>query len=248
MLTYQPGVTLAHRLDPRTKLAFQLGIAIAAVAHPEPVWLAGLTVLALGAVLVAGLSPLAALRAYRVILLVLALGPVIAGARLGPPWFAVDPALHSLRSVARIVPILLVSAAYVHSTPVRDTRAAVQWLVPGRFGRLLGVGIGLTFRFLPVVRRDVAQVREAISARGGDTRPLRDRVGRLAFLSAARAMDRSTRLSVALRARCFAYNPTLPDLALGRVDVPVLLLGLGLAVSPLVPLLPLVPLFSPLIG
>ena len=234
MLTYAPGESIVHRLDPRTKLLFQAGLAVAAIAHPDLVWILGLTAVALLGLAAADLSALRALRAYRFVLVVLALGPVIAGIRLGPPWFALDAAAGSLRSVGRLVPVLLVSAAYVHTTPVRETRAAIQWLVPGRVGQVLGVGVGLTVRFFPLLRRDVGSVRDAVRARGGERRSLRDRLGRIGFLSAARALDRADRLATALKARCFAWNPTLPALSMGRWDVPVLLLGLGLAVSPLV--------------
>ncbi len=230
MLTYVPGETVVHRLDPRAKLGFQLGFAVAAFANPEPAWLGGVTLVALAALAAARLSPLVVLRSYRVIFAVLALGPLIAGFRPGPPWFLVDPALDSVLAIARVVPVLLVSAAYVHATPVRDTRAAIQWAIPGRFGQLLGVGVGMTVRFVPLVRADVRRVREAIAARGGDRRPLHDRVGRLGLLSARRALARADRLSVALQARCFAWNPTLPPLSVGPADAAVTAAGIGLAV------------------
>jgi len=239
MIAYAPGDTLAHRLDPRSKVAFQFGLAVFAVAHATPRGLAASFALALLALATARLSPLRALRAYWVILAVLALGPVIAGLTLGPPWVRADPALASLASVLRIVPILLVSAAFVHATPVRDVRAAIQWAVPGRLGRLLGVGVGLTIRFVPVVRGDVAAARDAIRARGGDARPFYERAGRIALLSVQRALARADALAVALRARAFSYNPTLPELRFRSRDVPVVLAGVTLAVSPLVPGLPL---------
>lgn len=233
MLTYEPGETVAHRLDPRSKLAFQVGFAVAVFAAPSVRWLAGLVVLAVACSLAARLSPLRVLRAYWIVLVVLATGPVLGGVALGPPWFRVEGALGSLRSVARVVPILFVSGAFVYSTPVRETRAAIQHTVPGRFGQLLGVGVGLTFRFVPVVRSDVRQVREAIRARGGEARPLRDRAQRVATLSLRRAIGRADRLSVALRARCFAYNPTLPALGFSRLDYLVLAASVLLAASPL---------------
>jgi biotin transport system permease protein len=233
MLSYRPGDGLAHRLDPRSKLAFQAGFAVAVFARPAPAWLAAMTALAVGCLAVARLSPLRGLWAYRVVLVVLALGPVLGGAVPGPPWFRVGPALESLRAVARVVPVLLVSAAFVRSTPVRDTRAAVQRTVPGRPGQLLGVGVGLTVRFVPVVRADVRRVRDAVRARGGDRRSLRDRASRLATLSVLRALVRSDRLALALRARCFAYDPTLPALRFSRPDYPVLALAVLLAATPL---------------
>lgn len=233
MLRYTPGETLAHRLDPRTKLCFQAGFAIAVFAQPTPPRLAGMTVVAFLVLVVAGASLRRTLRAYWVVLLLLALGPVVAAVTLGPPWVDTDRAAGSALAVARVVPVLFVSGAYVHATPVRDTRAAVQRTVPGRTGRLLGVGMGLTFRFVPVVREDVRRVREAVLARGGRDRPFRDRVSRIATLSLVRALDRRDRLAVALRARCFAWNPTLPRLAFGRADYPVLVLSVGLALTPL---------------
>ncbi|MEF8814712.1 MAG: energy-coupling factor transporter transmembrane protein EcfT [Halovenus sp.] len=233
MVRYTPGRTLAHRLDPRTKLCFQAGFAVAVFSRPTPLWLAGMTVVALLVLVVAGASLRRTLRAYWFVLLFLALGPVIAALTLGPPWVDIDRAAGSALAVARVVPILLVSGAYVHATPIRDTRAAVQRTVPGRAGRLLGVGMGLTFRFVPVVREDVRRVRDAVLARGGRDRPFRDRVSRIATLSVVRALDRRDRLAVALRARCFAWNPTLPRLAFERADYPVLALSVVLALTPL---------------
>ncbi|WP_226011827.1 energy-coupling factor transporter transmembrane component T family protein [Halomicrobium salinisoli] len=237
MLSYEPGDALAHRLDPRAKLLFQAGVAVAAFARTDPAWLAGTALLGLAACWPARLSPLRVLRSYRVVLAVLALAPLLAGVALGPPWFRVGPALESLVAVARVVPVLLVSAAYVTTTPVRETRAAIQWLVPGRVGQALGVGVSLTVRFFPLVLRDVRATRTAITARLGDERPLADRARRLSVRSLHRTLDRSDRLALALRARCFAWNPTLPALSFGARDYPVLALGLALLATPLLGLL-----------
>lgn len=233
MIGFEPGDTPAHRLDPRSKLAFQFGFAVAAVAHGSTVGLAASFALALLALASARLSPIEALRAYWPVLLLLALGPVGAGVSLGPPWFDVDAAAVSLRSVLRVVPILLVSAAFVRSTPVRETRAAIQWAIPGRAGALLGVGVGLTFRYVPVLRRDVTTIRDAMAARAGETRPVRERAGRLVTQSVRRALERSDALSVALRVRCLSYGPTLPRLSFGRLDWLVLSGAVALAMSPL---------------
>jgi biotin transport system permease protein len=220
----------ADRLDPRSKLAVQFGVALAAFGLPVA-WLAPLTGLALLALAAARLPLAAALSRYRVVLAVLALGPVIGGVALGPPWIRPAGALASLRSVLRLVPVLLVSAAYVESTPVRATRAAVQRTIPGRPGQLLGAGIGLTVRLFPVVRADVARVRTALAARNGGVRSLRERARLTVSLSLGRAVARADRLALALRARCFAYNPTLPACSFSRWDYPVFVLGAGLSLA-----------------
>jgi biotin transport system permease protein len=233
MLTYQSGATALHRLDPRGKLLVQFGLAIAVVAHPTVPWLVGATLLGLAALAAARLSPLTVVRAYWVVFAVLAVAPLLAGVALGPPWLRVDPALDSLRAVARVVPVLFVSAAYLRTTSVRETRAAVQRVVPGKPGQLLGVGMALVVRLFPLVLSDVREVRDAIRARGGERRSPWERARVLVVRSLDRTLARSDRLGVALRARCFAWNPTLPALAFEGRDYPVLALGLALTLSPL---------------
>lgn len=236
MLTYSPGNSPLHRLDPRSKLCFQFGFAIAAFVSPSIPRLLALLVIGATAVRIAGLPVLRAVWSYRVVLAVLTIAPLIAGASLGPPWIRVDRAVDSALSVTRVIPILLVSAAYVHATPVRETRAAIQRTIPGRAGQLVGIGVALTVRYVPVLRADVREVRDALAARGGDHRPVRKRAGKIVALSLRRAFDRSDQLAVALEARCFAWNPTLPRLVFSRMDYVVVGLGGVLAVSPLVPL------------
>jgi biotin transport system permease protein len=233
MLSYVAGNSLAHRLDPRSKLAVQFGFAIAVFVAPTPPWLVAMGALALGVLATARLSPLRALYAYRFVLLVLAAGPVIAAISLSAPSLRVEPALASVVAISRVLLVLLVSAAYVHTTPVRDTRAAIQRHVPGRTGQLLGVGVGLTMRFFPLVLADVRRIRAAIHARGGAARSLRERARLVVEGSLRRTFARSDRLALALQARCFAWNPTLPHLAFGRLDYPALALGVALAVSPI---------------
>jgi biotin transport system permease protein len=237
MLSYRPGETFVHRLDPRSKLLVQFGLAIAVFARPTFPVIAAATLLTLGILAAARLSPFSVIRAYWVIFAVLSLAPLIAGVALGPPWFRVEPALRSTRAVARVVPVLFVSAAYLTTTPVRETRAAVQRLVPGKAGQLFGVGMALVIRLFPVVLRDAREVRDAIRARGGERRPVWVRARLLAVRSLERTMDRSDRLGMALRARCFAWNPTLPPLAFEPRDYPVLALGVLLTLSPLTLLL-----------
>jgi len=237
MLTYTPGESVVHRLDPRTKLGFQFAFALVVFSVSTLPRLAGLFAGAVIVLLLAGGSIRGVLRAYWFVLFVLALGPPIAGLTLGAPWFRVGPALDSLRSVVRIVPILFVSAAYITTTPIRATRAAIQGTIPGRPGQLLGVGVALTFRYVPVLQADLGRVRDALAARGGDTGSVAIRARRIVTLTLVRAFGRSDQLAVALQARCFAWNPTLPRLRFGRLDAAVWLLSAVLVVVAVVDLL-----------
>ena len=234
MLTYEHGTTLPHRLDPRSKLLVQVGFAIAAFTHGSPVVLGALTALALGVLLVVRLSPLRVLRAYWFVLLLLAVSPLLAMVTFGSPWLVPEKALGSIVAGYRVVLVFFVSAAYVTTTPVRETRAAIQRHVPGKAGQLLGVGVGLVFRFFPVLWDDLRRARLAIRARAGDELSTRKRIERVSLVALQRALSRAETLSLALRARCFAWNPTLPALQFSRADYPTLVLGVALAVLPLV--------------
>lgn len=87
------------------------------------------------------------------------------------------------------------------------------------------------FRFLPLLKRDLLTAREAVRARGGGALPVRDRMRLVAVAGINRAFGRADRLGTALNARCFAWNPTLPRLALGPADYPALAVGGGLVVA-----------------
>ena len=226
-LTYRPGDSLAHRLDPRSKLLVQGGIAAAAYAYTTPRGLAALTVVALGCLWVAD-GTLADLWGYRFVVPFLLVAPLVAGATLGAPWFSVDRAVDTGLAGYRVLLVLVVAAAYVRSTPVRDSRAAIQHTIPGRPGQFLGTGVALVFRFLPLLKRDLRATHEAVIARGGGSLPLHDRIRLVATGGITRAFGRADRLGTALNARCFAWNPTLPRLSFGRLDAVALGSGVGL--------------------
>jgi biotin transport system permease protein len=232
-VAYEPGGSLAHRLDPRSKLLVQVGFAAAAFAHTTPRGLALLTLLTAGLLAAARTSPLAAIAEVRYLLPLLVLAPLVAGVELGPPWFSVAAARFPALASYRVVLVLFVAAAYVRTTPVRDSRAAVQRTVPGKAGQLLGMGVAFVFRFLPVLCRDLARIREAIRARLGDERPVHERMRIVVVGGLNRAFRRADTFALALQARCFAWNPTLPRLSFGRLDVPALALGVGLLVAAL---------------
>lgn len=220
-LAYVPGDTLFHRLDPRTKLCWQIGFAAAAYAYTTPRGLAILTIFAVGSLWLAG-GGFRDLWSYRAAFPVLAVAPIVAGVTLGSPWVRPDRAVDTALASYRVLSILVVAAGYVRSTPVRDSRAAIQHTVPGRAGQFLGAGVALVFRFLPLLRRDLTTAREAVRVRVGSKRPVTDRIQIVATAGINRMFGRADRLGTALAARCFAWNPTLPQLVFGRRDLPVL--------------------------
>lgn len=234
MLTYEPGRSIAHQLDPRAKFAVQIGFALAAFSHTTPHGLLVLTVLTAFILAAAALSPLVAVQEVRYALPFLIAGPLLSALVLGPPWIELTEAFVPTLASYRVLLVLLVSVAYVRTTPVRDSRAAVQRVVPGRIGRLLAIGVALVFRFLPVLMSDLFRARTAMQARLGTERRLTDRMSIITIAGIQRAFERADRLGMALRARCFSWNPTLPALRLSLWDAPALLLAAGLLVWALV--------------
>lgn len=233
-LVYEPGKSLGHQLDPRTKLAIQATFAAAAFAHTTPRGLAVLSIVALAALAACRVPLRDVVREYVAVIPFLVAAPLLEGARLSQPWF--DPAAATAPTLAsyRTVLLLALATAYVRTTPAREASAAVAWLIPGRAGRFLGLGVGLLFRYVPLVQADVARLRAASQARLGGRRPVHERVRRLTIGSLNRALTRADRLALALRTRCFAWNPTEPELRFGRVDGPALTLALGLATAALI--------------
>lgn len=227
-LSYRAGDSLAHRLDPRTKLGFQVAFAVAAFVHTTPTGLLALSVVAAAVLQFSAVSAREALVEYRFVFPFLLAGPLLSAATLGPPWIRWQAGFDTLLASYRVVLVLFVSAAYLRTTPVRDSRAAIQHLVPGKTGQLLGTGVGFVFRFLPVLQADLRRIRDASSARLGDERGLVDRMKLVSVSGLARALSRADRFALALRARCFAWNPTLPPLSFSRVDLPALGVSLAL--------------------
>jgi biotin transport system permease protein len=228
MIGYAAGDTPIHRLDPRTKLFGQSAVAVAAFAHTTPRGLLVLTAVVVGVCRLAATPVYPSLRSYRAFLPFLVAGPLVEGATLGPPWFvpadAVAPALASYR----VVLLLLVSTAYVRTTRVRESRAAIQRLLPGRVGVVLGASVGFVLRFLPLLRRDLSTIRAALDARLGSERSLHERIRLVGVTGLRRVFARADGFALALQARCFAWNPTLPALEPTWRDVPAVLLGVAL--------------------
>ncbi|WP_266079159.1 energy-coupling factor transporter transmembrane component T family protein [Haladaptatus caseinilyticus] len=220
-LAYRATGSFAEGLDPRVKLLFQTAFAFAAFAHTTPRGLAMLSALVAAVFFWAGTPPFWVIREFRYVFPFLLGGPLFATLTLGPPWIVpgkiVAPALASYR----VCLVLCVSAAYVRTTPVRESRAAIQWLVPGRAGQFLGMGVAFVFRFFPVLQSDLRAIREAMKSRLGEKRALTERMEIIGSAGLTRAFSRADTFSLALRARCFAWNPTLPLLSVSRSDVPI---------------------------
>jgi biotin transport system permease protein len=72
-----------------------------------------------------------------------------------------------------------------------------------------------------------------MAARLGTERSLAERIRLVGVTGLRRVFLRSDRLALALRARCFSWNPTLPPLSFARRDYPVVVVSVLLALTAL---------------
>ena len=226
MFRYDPTPTLFHHLDPRVKLFVQAaiaGVTITVTTLPETFAIC----------LIAGLILYAShvriiqfMWAMRYLLLILVMAPIVGAFQFGHPWLvpaeAIDPGLAAVRVLA----LVAIGLVYVRSTSIRESQAAIQWLVPGKPGRFLALGVGLVFHSLPALRRELQLTTTAIAVRGGEQRPILERMQLVASVGIHRSWERHDRVTNALIARCLSWHPTVPELDLAVYDYPALVVGM----------------------
>jgi len=217
-LSYVPGDTVVHRLDARTKLLAQFVVALLAFTWSDSLALPVVWAVVLGAMALARVQPRSVLTGYALPFVLLAIATLTRALALGPPWVDVDAGLAATLHSLRVAAILLASAVYVQTTPVSETQAAISRLVPGKPGQFLAAGTSFVLRFLPVLLADLQSARAAQQARLGDQRRLHERMQTVALAGLNRTFERADRFSLALKARCFAWNPTPPRMSFTRAD------------------------------
>lgn len=217
-LSFVPGDSVVHRLDARTKLLGQFAVALLAFTWSDWLALPVVWALVLVGMAVARVSPRSVLTGYALPFALLAFATLTRAVTLGPPWVDADAGLAATVHSLRVAAILLASAVYVQTTPVSETQAAISRLVPGKPGQFLAAGTAFVLRFLPVLLADLQSARAAQQARLGDQRRLHQRMQTVALAGLNRTFERADRFSLALKARCFSWNPTQPPMAFTRAD------------------------------
>ena len=220
--------SILHDLDPRSKLMLQVSIVVAAYVHTAPRPLLLLTGGAIVVIWLADESVGALLVEFRYLVGFLAVAPLIASLSIRAPHVVPADAWQPGLSAYRVLLLVLVSVAIVRTTTPREAEAAIRWMIPGRPGRMAGLGIGLVFRFVPVIRQEALQTRRAMAVRGTDRRSLAQRLQLFGIVTFVRLFRRTGRVSRAMRCRCFSWNPTLPPLTFRRTDVAVMTISLAM--------------------
>ncbi|WP_325064118.1 energy-coupling factor transporter transmembrane component T family protein [Halobacterium bonnevillei] len=160
-LSYDPGDTVVHRLDARTKLLGQFVVALLAFTWSDSLALPVVWALVLGGMALARVRPRSVLTGYALPFVLLGIATLTRALTLGPPWVDVNAGIEATLHSLRVAAILLASAVYVQTTPVSETQAAISRLVPGKPGQFLAAGTSFVLRFLPVLLADLQSARAA---------------------------------------------------------------------------------------
>ncbi|MBE3563272.1 MAG: energy-coupling factor transporter transmembrane protein EcfT [Hydrogenibacillus schlegelii] len=248
------GDSFLHRSDPRAKLLFLFGIAIAAFTARSVAAVLGLSLLVPAAIAGSGVSPAYVARAIgRTAVLV----GILAGVQLfiprpEPPLFVLGPlsvTAGGLREAVlvwlRLLMLFALGALLTLTTPPLVLAAGVVRLAAPL--RRLGVPVDafglmlmLALRFIPTLLEALERIMKAQAARGVDftSGRLRERIAALLSVVVplfAFAFERAEAMALALEAR--GYRPDAPRtsrrrLAFGWRDaVLAATLALALAVA-----------------
>ncbi len=222
---YCAGQSLAHRLDPRTKLLFTVLFFVIAFAAQGPM-LAVMATLAVASLAASGMGPvsaLAMLRPFKWLVLFVAVwdalfttgGEVLF--RAGALCLTSGGLLFAGESVLRFCCMLLGTSALMRTTsPTQLTDGFAGLLAP--FSKLgtwvddAALALGLTFRFIPTLAEEHARIRRAQESRaacfeGGVASRLQAYVSVFTPLFAG-ALRQADSVAVAISSRCYGCGKT----------------------------------------
>ena len=241
---YVPGSTVAHRLDPRVKLALLLVATVASFAAPAP-WGLALVAAGLAAALVASrTSPGAVLLGLRPAAVILLLSLVSnAVVLVGQPGLSLAGLARSAVVICRIALVVGFALSFSASTAPPAMADAIAALLGPL--RRLGVPVGgaamsasIALRFIPLTVEEVERIRCAQRARGArlDEGGLAARLRSWAQVLVPLVVSlfrRADELAAAMCDRCYTGEQTALLTPPGLRDWAVLLCGVLWAVAAL---------------
>ena len=238
---FNPGQSLLHRLDPRTKLAIMLGISVVSVWGGFP-FLLILSITFVVLFWAANLKLFRLIHEIRYFLFFLLVVFIVRAVSLDSLWMphvSLPAATEGFIVCWRLFLVVFMGILLMATTPIAHIRAALVWYltpVPGVNEKMLGTMIGLLVRFLPVILFQASEISDAQRARGIEQRknPL-VRLMKFSIPLFRRVFFCADELSIALQARCYSEHRTLPDLSFGRCDGWAMGAGMMLCLTVLIP-------------
>jgi energy-coupling factor transporter transmembrane protein EcfT len=239
---YRPGGSLLHRLDVRFKLACLILTSIAGMqATFQGLGLLSLVLLWLCVhVRMSWRALLREARYFALLLAVVWLSRALVTP--GNPVLRFHDIVVTREGMAdgalmcwRLAGVVAAGLLFVHTTRSAQIRSAVVRIldpVPLIPARRVGTMIALLIRFIPVILNQARETSDVLKARGLESR--RNPAARLSVtaLTLLRNVFRDAdRLVVAMEARCYSENRTIPELISGGRDWAVLAATVLLALS-----------------
>ncbi len=245
-MVWHEGDSFLHRLNPLTKLAFTIPVAVVVVAHEEPLTplvVAALTAFAtwrLGRLPLSsianplGLSLLAGFGMFWTGLVFYA-GPGAGAAPVVPGPIRVTEAglIYALTMMCRLLAIVSASLLFVLTTnPIDFVVALIQ---QARLPARVGYAVFAAYRFVPLVQEELDTIRAAHQVRGaasgrGVLAGLRQALG-YAIPLLAISVRRAERVALAMDSRGFGARRNRTYYRTTTVTRSDLLFGIGAALA-----------------
>lgn len=238
---FHPGQSLLHRLDPRTKQALILGLSVVSV------W-GGVSFLSIVSITLAVLFWSAHFKLFqlfreiRYFLFFLLFVFIVRAVTLDEDWMptvSTAAAAEGLLVCWRLLVVVLMGILLMATTRIAHIRAALVWFmkpVPFVDEKMMATMVGLVVRFLPVIFAQASEISDAQRARGieGRKNPF-VRLVKFSIPLFRRVFWGADELSVAMQARCYCEDRTLPELSFGRWDGLAMGSGVLLCLAVLIP-------------
>lgn len=221
---FNPGLSLVHRLDPRTKQAMMMVLSVVSVWGGIPFLLILSATLAV-LLHAANLRVCRLIREIRYFLFFLLFVFVLRAVTIDSRWIPAIrlAAAHDALLVCwRLLLVVLMGILLMATTRIAHIRAALVWYmkpIPLVDGKMMATMVGLVVRFLPVILFQASEISDAQRARGIERRknPF-IRLMKFSIPLFRRVFACADELAVAMQARCYSEQRTLPDLAFSRYD------------------------------
>ena len=216
-MTYIAGSSPVHRCDARLKIGLLFVYSIAILAAPNW-WVLGAFVLALAFVLAVSKLPLPLFNKSLVPVYVLAAFSLFFNVLYNP---GVEGVLSGLFVAVRMIGLVAASFVVCFTTSPSELLRAFGWILkPLRHLRVpvddIAFTLALSVRFIPVVERELTQIRMAQKARGAETTGSLKRtfeVWGCAFTALFVGLFRhADSLALAMDARCYGASSQRTDL------------------------------------
>ena len=238
---YSPGRSILHRLDPRTKQALLMGISLLSV-WGGTVFLATLSLLLLLSFRAAGLGVARLFREIRYFLFFLLFVFAVRTVSLTDGWVpsvSLENGIGAMGVCWRLLAIVLMGVLLVATTRTADIRASMIWYlkpVPLVNEKMAATMVDMVVRFIPMICFRANEVSDVLRSRGIERRknPL-VRLIKFTIALVRRVFLDADTFALAMQARCYNEQRTVPVLAFSTIDGVSVIVALSLALTLFLP-------------